>query len=161
MVSLTDSAKETSKRPKIREHGPNTCSKTLSFDAGRGKTVYKCDYSYLGRAHKHEFFSRICRRSNINIGRAIAQPSLRRALRDRGGTHVTMKCVAKTVSGATAEFECEPTDTLAEIKVLCAQMRTHSRGARASLGTDGWRGRRRERSGVGLRGALDAGILRG
>jgi hypothetical protein len=28
-----------------------------------------------------------------------------------------MKCVAKTVSGATAEFECEPTDTLAEIKV--------------------------------------------
>jgi hypothetical protein len=28
-----------------------------------------------------------------------------------------MKCVAKTVSGTTAEIEVEPTDTLAELKV--------------------------------------------
>lgn len=28
-----------------------------------------------------------------------------------------MKCVAKTVSGATAELDIEPTDTLAELKV--------------------------------------------
>lgn len=28
-----------------------------------------------------------------------------------------MKCVAKTVSGATAEIDCEPTDTLADLKV--------------------------------------------
>jgi hypothetical protein len=52
-------------------------------------------------------------------------PEVKASLRKRATTRpgkdpghtVIMKCVAKTVSGATAEFECEPTDTLAEIKV--------------------------------------------
>jgi len=35
-----------------------------------------------------------------------------------------MKCVAKTVSGATAEIDVEPTDTLADLKVRveCARL---------------------------------------
>ena len=69
-----------------------------------------------------------------------------------------MKCVAKTVSGATAEFECEPTDTLAEIKVCLRKRAPRRRGAPALTG---WRGRRRERSGIGLRAALDAAMLCG
>jgi len=51
----------------------------------------------------------------LNVVRQTAHGAKTRPGKTRGT--VIMKCVAKTVSGATAEFECEPTDTLAEIKV--------------------------------------------
>jgi hypothetical protein len=38
-----------------------------------------------------------------------------------------MKCVAKTVTGAIAEIEVEPTDTLAELKVRFLVLRQRQR----------------------------------
>jgi hypothetical protein len=38
-----------------------------------------------------------------------------------------MKCVAKTVTGAIAEIDVEPTDTLAELKVRFLVLRQRQR----------------------------------
>jgi len=44
-----------------------------------------------------------------------------------------MKCVAKTVSGATAEIDVEPTDTLAELKVRFLVLRQRCDSSRLAF----------------------------
>ena len=46
-----------------------------------------------------------------------------------------MKCTAKTVSGATAEIDVEPTDTLAELKVRFLVLRQRQRCDSSRLAT--------------------------
>ena len=54
-----------------------------------------------------------------------------------------MKCVAKTVTGAIAEIEVEPTDTLAELKVRFSSCASASAATRLDLPI-----RQRERRGM-------------